>query len=231
MDTVTWLGGLCVAFALLSFILFYFVFGQFYSELCYRRAIKHFKKLVCHTFDGTRDELDDVATIKAELKRVAGPLHRLLPDSDYWSTFMEDVGWYVDLTSQAIRGREEPEFAKRNLMYEAEVRILERGENIGQDVLRAVRLEVLKSKEREIENRQALQMKLLTMRQELNKTLIFVQEEARKNPGFNDLFLQVRSIYDNLATLSPDDPHGGIDVEALKDLIEEILIKKVRRDS
>jgi len=115
-------------------------------------------------------------------------------------------------------------------MYLADVRIRERGETITQDVMRAVRIEVLRAANRESKNRQEIHMKLLTMRQDIHKILILVQEEARKNPGFDDLFSRTYSAYERLAELNPSDPNAGVDMDKLADLIENIMIRQIKKD-
>jgi hypothetical protein len=185
-------------------------------------------RLVPLAATGGRLDLDDVAEVKAEARRAAIRAGVGKRDGEASRAEVERL---CDLTADEILRREDPEVAMREMMYLADVRIRERGETITQDVMRAVRIEVLRAADRESKNRQEIHMKLLTMRQDIHKILILVQEEARKNPGFDDLFSRTYSAYERLAELNPSDPNAGVDMDKLADLIENIMIRQIKKDA
>ena len=181
---------------------------------------------------GSRHTLDDVAEIGAEIGHLPYPL---LVNTTYagdpWVVLVTKAKELVGRITDELIRREDPEWQHRDAEYAARLRILERGENIAQDINRAVRIEVLKVQERDQTHRHAEMLKIIAAHTDLGKVLVLVQEEARKNPGFNDIVRQVETVYERLAKINPADPNAGLDYEALADLIEQIAISRIKKET
>lgn len=197
-----------------------------------RALCRHLFDLVGQANTATRHQLDQVATIKAEIRRILTPPFMPKDVRAEYQQFIARSDGLCDQTTQAILHREDPEWAKRTLVHEAGVRIMERAQTIAQDVAKAVKTETIYAQRKRAEYRQEQVDKLLLILRENHKALLLVQEELRKNPAFADLFARLESFNELLIgflhTLGNQDAEG-IDPDKLAEVLQDLLLRQLKQ--